>query len=362
MKLIDRIIRKALSPVGMIQYRIDQNRLANYIIETKKNKRAFLFGAPNHSNMGDQAQILCIQEWIKKNYPEYTIVLLTYSESTDKILKAIRNHINKQDMLLFRSGYHLTDLYLMKDLYCDIVQLFSDYKIVIFPQTIHFINEKEKDRVAEIFNHHGNITLLCRDEVSYKTAQTSFLHCKLYLYPDIVTTLIGEKKYDTQRSGILFCIRNDKESLYGKSEIDDLKNKLKNRYKDIKINQNDTTIPISYAEIRKNRKKVLDEILDDYSKYQLIITDRYHGTIFSLVANTPVIVIASTDHKLSSGVKWFSECFKDYVFYAEDLNSAYNKVDDILNNKTYNYQLPHYFEQNYYSKLKALLEDEIMPS
>ncbi|WP_082026255.1 polysaccharide pyruvyl transferase family protein [Prevotella pectinovora] len=44
-------------------------------------------------------------------------------------------------------------------------------------------------------------------------------------------------------------------------------------------------------------------ILQQFAKYQVVITDRYHGTIFSQIVNTPVIVISSTDHKLRSGVK-----------------------------------------------------------
>ena len=90
---------------------------------------------------------------------------------------------------------------------------------------------------------------------------------------------------------------------------------------------------------------------EKYSKYKLVITDRYHGTIFSLIAGTPVIVLSSADHKLSSGVKWFPiEIFGDYVSYASSLDDAFEKANKMLATP-HTHQLPPYFQENYYSKL-----------
>ena len=102
---------------------------------------------------------------------------------------------------------------------------------------------------------------------------------------------------------------------------------------------------------------MLKEQFDYYSRFKLIITDRYHGTIFSLIAGTPVIVLKTSDHKLSSGVKWFPEEFKDYVTFAENLDEAYEKAAMMMN-KQLTHQLPPYFKENYYDKLKSLLEDD----
>ncbi len=57
---------------------------------------------------------------------------------------------------------------------------------------------------------------------------------------------------------------------------------------------------------------------------KLIITDRYHGTILSLVAGTPVIVIKTTDHKVTTGAEWFRGVYDDYVYLAESLQQAYD--------------------------------------
>lgn len=79
------------------------------------------------------------------------------------------------------------------------------------------------------------------------------------------------------------------------------------------------------------------------------MTDRYHGTIFSLVANTPVVVISSADHKLSSGVEWFpKEYFSDSIFYAKDLSEVTNLVNKIIDSPVA-IQNPAYFKNKYYS-------------
>lgn len=62
-------------------------------------------------------------------------------------------------------------------------------------------------------------------------------------------------------------------------------------------------------------------------KAKLVITDRYHGLIFSVITHTPVIVFKSFDTKISSGVKWFKDL--EWVHYVDsnDLNNIFKIVD-----------------------------------
>ena len=192
-------------------------KLNKFLNELKKNEHnIILFGSPYHSNMGDHAQTYCILNWLKSNYPGYKVHVFTLLDCDESLYSSIRKNIKKDDKIFFHSGYHLTDIYREQDVYVRIAELFPDYKITIFPQTINYLDKKNEDITANIFNKHGNINLLCRDEISYKTAQSKFQRCKLYLYPDIVTSLIGTRKFYHQRNGILFCMRNDREAFYNK--------------------------------------------------------------------------------------------------------------------------------------------------
>jgi exopolysaccharide biosynthesis predicted pyruvyltransferase EpsI len=226
--------------------------------------------------------------------------------------------------------------------------MFPDFPITIFPQTIYFTSKSEENRAALILESHPDLTLLCRDTVSYNKAKEFLKRTNLLLYPDIVTSLIGNYAFKGRREGILLCKRNDKESFYSNSEIDNLLSCLN------KITQThitDTTLNINYRNIIKNRKKYLENIFLQYSKYSTVITDRYHGMIFSLIAGTPVIIIKTNDHKLTSGLNWFSHnIFKEYVSIAENLNDAYDLALINIKNPVKNI-LPAYFQENYFNTL-----------
>lgn len=322
------------------------------VLFKRGKKTVFLFGCPNHSNMGDQTQTLCIISWIKQNYPGFKVITFRLPEVTNGLLSLIVRTICQDDKIVCHSGYHMTDLYHEQDVYCKLVQLFPERPIWIFPQTINFKEEANLKKTAGIMNNHGHVTLMARDEISYATAQKYFTGCKLLLYPDIVTSLIGTKLFSNKREGVLFCVRNDIEAFYKKEDIQG----LEKRFDGIHTEETDTTLKMPFREIIRNRERVLNQVLDYYSHFKIIITDRYHGTIFSLIAGTPVVVLKTSDHKLSSGVKWFPEEFKDYVTFANNLDEAYEKAVAMMG-KELTHQLPPYFKENYYDKLKAVLED-----
>ena len=126
-----------------------------------------------------------------------------------------------------------------------------------------------------------------------------------------------------------------------------------------KVDRIDTTISTKYTELKKELKSIIENTIEQFSKYKVVITDRYHGTIFSLASNTPTIVINSTDHKLSSGVDWFKdkEEFKGYIFFAQSLEEAQKLAEDIYRNKKDYKVLPEYFRTHYYDKLKEKFEE-----
>lgn len=308
----------------------------------------FLFGSPFHSNLGDQAQTHCILGWIKQHLPRHEVFISTYMNSSAAVLKLIRQHIRKNDILLCHSGYHMTDLYDEQTPYLRVAELFPDYPLTIFPQTVHYQDEANALATADVLNHHPNCTLLCRDEHSYATAKTLFHQCRLLLYPDIVTSLIGKTQLpEHPRKGVLFCMRDDKEAFYSPQSIRQLREEL-NVFSSTA--QTDTTVNIPAEEVMKLRDKILRDTFDYFSRFQVIVTDRYHGTIFCLIANTPVIVLQSSDHKLASGLQWFPESFRTHVHFAETLEQVPAMVQEILAQKQA-LPLPDYFSAKYYDHL-----------
>lgn len=321
------------------------------------SKNALVFGMPFHSNAGDQAQSYCIELWINQNYPDYKIRwfdALSMNNTGYRELTKLKKIVKKSDLIFLHSGYHTTDLYMLEEkLQRNVIQSFPEKQIVILPQTINYQTKKERNNSIHIYNKHNNIVLFCRDSTSYALAKQIFYNCKLYLFPDIVTSLIGKRKYNHKREGILLCFRNDKEAFIKPEEKIDINQQLA---KIDFVETTDTTLDINADYFIQNRGQVLEDLWDYYSHFRVVITDRYHGTIFSLIANTPVIVLPSTDHKLQSGVEWFPDEYEEYVSYCSDISDITNCVLRVYKNE-YSYELPSYFQENYYNIMKDIIED-----
>lgn len=346
--------------LSLTDYSKDLERISSL---DKNEAKIFIFGTPFHSNMGDQAQAYCISEWCKKNYPDHNIFELR-SASDDRynfypVLFAIKEKLSPNDKIFVHSGSHITDLFNNEQiLTLAVLQVFYDWPVILFPQSIFFKDIKKLDAVADIYNSKSNLLFMARDYASYEIAKIKFNRINVMPYPDIVHVLIGsyQKQNEFSRQGVLLCKRDDVESLYPEEEIDYLISALKAKYLPIDIT--DTTINKSCDEIESNRKYYIDKIVEKFSKYKVVITDRMHGTIFSLAANTPVIILNAEEHKVISNSKWYEgiEVFKDYVYCCKDLEEVKKAVDHIMSLHL-NYKLPPYFEEEYYDNLKEVIEN-----
>lgn len=331
-------------------------------------KRIYLLCEPKHANLGDQAQLMCTLKWLNENYPEYKVVCIgimfgafdytikSRLQTFTRLLKFLylKITIRRDDIFVGHSGYFFIDHHIGWLTYAFFIRYFPKHKMIILPQTINFYSPVAKQMAINAFSSKSNLTLLCRDEVSFDKAKKMFGKTKLLLFPDIVTSLIGTMHFNNKREGILLCARNDVEAFYSKDELLNFLNRFKCKRKEI----TDTTISVSKKEMAKKRNQLILEKIKYFSTFQIVITDRYHGTIFSAIASTPVIVINSADHKLSSGVNWFpKDIFGDNVQFAKDLDEAYIKANQMLTKSDVNYNNSSYFKDNFWDKLKDLINE-----
>lgn len=342
--------------IGKIKYTREQlylskkaKKLAQLITMKHDNKRIYFFCTPTHSNLGDQAQLFCWLRLLNEWHPEYEIICVPSRYRRFDTIRSIHANLQKDDLIYIHSGYLIFDPHPELPFILDIVRGFYDKRVVILPQTVNLKGKWYQHIVAQIFNAHPNIVLYSRDEVSLRNAKGMFPHIDNKLLPDVVTSLIGNEAFTypkTERNGVMLCIRNDGEKLYSDEQI----LALRKRFKGVKTDICDTTIKASIGDWNNNRERLIRKILALFAQYQVIITDRYHGTIFSQIVNTPVIVISSTDHKLSSGVKWFpKDKFGDNICFANDLDEAYEKAVEILRRCGKIISNPAWFKNTYYT-------------
>ena len=315
--------------------------------------RVFYLGITEHSNLGDMAQHYCIKNWIEENYPSFELVMFEATTVVDKrfgFINKFKKLHRPQDIIVFQSGYTTSDLGGCHDeMHRLICSNLPQAHILMMPQTIFFKHEKNKTRTAKMCNMASNMLFLARDTVSFETAKTMFTDVPVLAFPDIVTTLIGSYNFDNVREGICLCRRDDGEKFYSKEDLLNLEEKLK---KIDKVTVTDTTIKENYLQIRSNLQAFIESEIEKLSHYRVVITDRYHGTIFSLAAGTPVIIIKTTDHKVVTGADWFKGIYDKYVYVATDLQDAYQRAIQICTSFDYQPLKPS-MKQMYYDKLKT---------
>lgn len=350
-------IKKVRAYLGRIKQRPYQIVKDYKIINAIKNddtlnRKIYYFGVPEHSNLGDLAQCYCIRRFFEKYFPDYIVVEIysrNYLDNSFGLRDYLKHNISKNDLIFFQSGYCTQDIGGREDyMHQAVIQDFPDNQLVMLPQTVYFQSEERKKLASRIYDAHKKLFFIARDRVSYEAAKEMFPHIMVECYPDIVTTLIGQYEFDSERNGILFCIRNDSEKYYSDSEICDLMGRLKHVEKCDRL---DTTIRVKPYVIMNYLKKFIEDYFYKFAQYKMVITDRYHGTIFSLIANTPVIVIQTKDHKVRTGVDWFKGVYDDQVYFAENLDAAYDMASKIISDHLYK-KNSCCFEEKYYSKLR----------
>lgn len=191
--------------------------------------------------------------------------------------------------------------------------------------------EKLLDHLA--IDSHERTLFLARDSVSGKIARELFPHLDVRLYPDVVTTLIGSYCFGGKREGILLCARDDFEKLYDYDEIEALADELAGLEV---LDRTDTTVDLSDADIvsmdscLSGAWKRLEEVIATYARYRVVVTDRFHGTIFARIAGTPVVVLRITDHKVIAGSKWFTDAGDEAICVANNLDEVPQLVKSLM--------------------------------
>lgn len=349
--IINKIIHKIGDLPIDVYSKVMTRKQKQTINSQRTGKRLYLFCAPIHSNLGDQAQLLCWLRLFAIWYPDYEVVKVSTRYRSFDTMRSIKNSLQSDDLLFVHSGYLFFDPHPELPFILDVVRVFFDHPITILPQTVNIMSPWMQDVIGRELDMHKCLTLMCRDEVSLERAKKLFSNVHLQLMPDVVTSLIGNKDFsahNTNRKGVIFCLRNDLEKHYSDNDL----NQLIGQFSYTRTKRRDTTIDAKPWKWNKQREKMIRDIIDELATYEVAITDRYHGTILSAIANTPVIVINSADHKLSSGVKWFDrQVYGNAVQYAATLEEAASMAKELTDKRVKVDNPPYFFEKYWKSKI-----------
>lgn len=322
----------------------------------KEDKKIIIALAANYGNLGDLAITYAQNKFLKNNFKDYKIIEVPIDE-TYSCMKDLKKIVNREDIITIIGGGNFGNVYddIEKERQFFIKQ-FPKNKIVCFPQTIDFTNDKDGEkslkRAIKIYNNHKNLVLFAREEKSFNIMKENFNN-KVYLVPDIVMSL-NEQKPIEKRENITICLRNDKENKIGEIEKNNLLNKLKEKYKE-KIIFSDTHIGAVKID-EKDRNKVLNKIWTTFKKSKLVITDRLHGMIFCFITGTPCIALPNSNGKIEATYKkWLKDV--PYIKFIENIKDEriYQEIEKILNE---NYEIKVKPKDKEYMELINVLKEK----
>lgn len=279
------------------------------------------------NNVGDQAQVIAIRAWFDRHFPELPVIEVDKNQSRN-LIPALKWLIQPDDIIFLHSGGNLGDRGIWSETSRRLlISNFHGNQIVSLPQTIYFSNtpkgQAERAKSSSIYSQHPNLTVIGRDPQSGELAAQLFPKAKTFCMPDFVLSLPPRRSQPVNRSPkVLLCLRLDDESALKPEERTLIGQSLPYscHYYDTTLDQ-----PIAAAQ----RQEILNETLSLFLEHDIVVTDRYHGLIFTVLCQKPCVVLRTVDHKLTSAIHWFQDL--PSVIFAERLDEVPQRVEQLLN-------------------------------
>lgn len=294
------------------------------LAESRGRMRIFLVGTPWQGNLGDAAIVLAESYILQERYPAAVLVEMPWTFVVNYLWQQkIADGIQPEETIFMHGGGNLGNLYPgEEELRRKFIRLHPDNEIIVMPQSICFTADEagqaELQRSTAAYHGHPRLTLLVRDENSWQLAKRYFPETRSLLAPDAVLAMEGIWKcQEIERSGVCFFLRQDKEKVRSEAVMQETRQWL--RQQGIPSRISDTTIPQLVC-TNTERKQAVSAKLLEAAKARVVITDRFHGMVFSVLMHTPVLVLRSYDTKIPSGLKWVQEL--NWVHYIDQPDAA----------------------------------------
>ena len=319
-KLFPRLMYKYLSRKSMSEiFFVFHFKI--YLLRQKilGGERHLIFNGPTTGNLGDYAILFAEQRLLKgqKKLP----FLVSAIEMNYFFNNKLEKYIEEKDKIYITGGGNTGTLWRNEQYRINIVlDKFYNNDILVFPQTIYYSNDDFGKECFEIdiekYQKCKKLKFQCRDAKTY-----DFVKNKMKINPeltkDIALTLKrNNKKY--KRKGILFCFRKDFEKVLDDDIMMEIKEKVKKIYKDNSETYIDTVLTKKNQYNNREAHKELRKMLKNFAKSKVVVTDRLHGMIFTIITNTPCIAINNLSGKVKGVYDTLSDTEKNKIIFIEN--------------------------------------------
>lgn len=345
-------IKKQLLNSGITNFvNVEQFKINRIFGESRqKERRIILLNTHDNINIGDHLITVAELYFFRKYMPDYEVLEIPLTLCSRE-LEYIHQFIRTDDLLVVTGGGFLGSLWINggESNVRRIVQRFEGNRIIVFPQTMYFessIEGKQQEEISKsIYNEHAHLTFCFRDALSYELGSKLFgPHVKKNYVPDIVA-LLDRSDEIYMRSGVLICIREDKERTVSEECIEELERKF--------INKNFYITKMSMLADQnissENRMAAINSKLYQIQTSRLVITDRLHCMLLCAISGTPCMVFDNLSGKVHGVYHWIQE--NPYICLVENDTDIWENVEKLLD-------MPYmaYCKENIEREFEALAE------
>ena len=268
--------------------------------------RLALVDFPDHSNVGDSAIWLGEMAYLRKRsrLPAY------YSAIADFEDDACRAAIGDGPILIHGGG-NMGTLWPKHEAFrLHLLRTHRGRPIVQMPQSIHYADPAAAKEMAQAIREHGRFTLLVRDARSLAFAEQHF-DCDIRLCPD-AALMLGRQHRATATVPVFALLRTDHERAAGTADtspagvaVDDWldEDPAKKHYLrlSLALGRIVTRDPMARRAARQRRLAEwrLQRGLAMLSTGELVVTDRLHAHILSLLLDIPHVLLDNSYGKVA---------------------------------------------------------------
>lgn len=288
-----------------------------------------LLDFPNYANVGDSAIWLGQSEYLRKRGAKVIFACDQESYSRDELAA----QLNDDSLILLQGGGNLGDLWPWhQKLRERVIEDFPKHKIIIFPQSIYFQADDSLEEAKRIFESHPDLTLMVREEQSLRVAEKNFqvptIQC-----PDMAFFLEMPALRSRPQAAVSCLFRTDREAkedcrpnanesiLVDDWVVDDV---LSESPTEIKTEAQNSPESILQACDRAALQR-LNRGCRLLAQGRVVVTDRLHGHIISILMGIPNLVIDNSYGKVravfdtwtkDSGISYWEENREEAVAHA----------------------------------------------
>jgi exopolysaccharide biosynthesis predicted pyruvyltransferase EpsI len=291
---------------------------------------------PAHSNVGDSAIWLGEMAWLDEagRTPVYSCDLDNFSE--EKLVEEAPSG----PILIHGGGNFGTTWIRHEELRLHLLRRFRNRPIVQMPQSIFYDDPGRAAEMARAIGEHGNFTLLVRDATSLAFAERHF-DCVTKLCPDAALYL-GCSPRQPSKADILALLRTDHEAVASSEGQLPSSTIVQDWLEESRAEQAfmrarlklESLLPITGQDRRLRRYRFLAASrlrrgFSILSQGRVVVTDRLHAHILSLLLDIPHVAMDNSYGKLSAFAAHWTGTYRGF-HRATSRREAFQIAQDLV--------------------------------